>query len=334
MQATAENITATAKETMVVILTYMRSGSTFTGDIVQRNPDVFYVFEPLHSVERFLRGKVNLMFFNHSQPSRRISRSQKTLENFLTCNMRDVDVFTLGQAHMSNSIDTRAYHSCKTHNAGILGTLDCLPVLEQPCVRSRVSCVKTIRFNMTDMTYLMDKYRNIKIVHLIRDPRATLRSQKSVGEFSWDSLDIHAEKLCQRAKRDFDVSSKMKSLYPGRILTLRYEDLAERPFVMTEQIYRFIGLDLTPSIRDYVQNITNASDKACVNIRLCTRKKSTKIISKWRTSLSYNQVSAIDNICEPLYKVMGYLPVNNEQNLHNLSVPMYTAVPEEKSLEH
>lgn len=62
---------------MVVILTYMRSGSTFTGDIIQRNPDVFYVFEPLHSVERFLRGKVNLMFFNHRYVSRQRVTNRK-----------------------------------------------------------------------------------------------------------------------------------------------------------------------------------------------------------------------------------------------------------------
>ncbi|XP_046580091.1 uncharacterized protein LOC124287636 [Haliotis rubra] len=34
--------------TKVILLTYMRSGSTFTGDILSAHPDVFYFFEPLH----------------------------------------------------------------------------------------------------------------------------------------------------------------------------------------------------------------------------------------------------------------------------------------------
>lgn len=33
--------------TPIVILTYMRSGSSFVGDVLQQNKDVFYLFEPL-----------------------------------------------------------------------------------------------------------------------------------------------------------------------------------------------------------------------------------------------------------------------------------------------
>ncbi|XP_067660650.1 carbohydrate sulfotransferase 6-like isoform X2 [Haliotis asinina] len=325
IENTEKRIKTTGKKTMVVLLTYMRSGSTFTGDVIQNHPDVFYVFEPLHSIERLHKGKVNLMFLNESLPTRVPSVSQKTLENFLTCNMRGIDLYTLSQRHMSNSIDTRDYHNCRKRKSGVLGTLDCLPVLEQSCVRSRVSCVKTIRFNMTDMRYLMNKHENIKVIHLIRDPRATLRSQKNVGQISFDGLDMHAEKFCQRVKRDLDVSSEIKPFYPGRILTVRYEDLAEKPFMTTKQIYRFLGLNITVSIQGYVQNITSASGNICRRNALCTNKNSTEILSKWRTILSYSQVAVIDKICEPLYNVMGYLPAT-EHSLRNLSVPMYTTL--------
>lgn len=47
----------TLNYTPVVIVAYMRSGSTFLGNIIQHDPDVFYVFEPLKSIERtFLRA--------------------------------------------------------------------------------------------------------------------------------------------------------------------------------------------------------------------------------------------------------------------------------------
>lgn len=39
----------------VVILTYMRSGSSFCGDVLQANDDVFYLFEPLRSVQFHFR---------------------------------------------------------------------------------------------------------------------------------------------------------------------------------------------------------------------------------------------------------------------------------------
>ena len=36
--------------TAIVIITYMRSGSSLTGDILQQTPGAFYVYEPLHAL--------------------------------------------------------------------------------------------------------------------------------------------------------------------------------------------------------------------------------------------------------------------------------------------
>ena len=38
--------------TPVILLGYMRSGSSLTGDILQQNSDVFYVYEPLHDLQK------------------------------------------------------------------------------------------------------------------------------------------------------------------------------------------------------------------------------------------------------------------------------------------
>jgi len=41
----------------VVVLTYMRSGSSLTGDILQHTNDTFYVFEPYRSLYTTLKSK-------------------------------------------------------------------------------------------------------------------------------------------------------------------------------------------------------------------------------------------------------------------------------------
>ena len=41
---------------MVVVMTYQRSGSSFFGEIFDRNPDAFYVYEPLDSLYTSLYG--------------------------------------------------------------------------------------------------------------------------------------------------------------------------------------------------------------------------------------------------------------------------------------
>ena len=53
--------------TGVVIVTYMRSGSSLTGDILQQSPDVFYVYEPLQAFNIFntrSADATNLTFVN------------------------------------------------------------------------------------------------------------------------------------------------------------------------------------------------------------------------------------------------------------------------------
>ena len=44
------------KVTHVLVLAYMRSGSTFTGQLFNRNPDSFYWFEPVESIYTAMYG--------------------------------------------------------------------------------------------------------------------------------------------------------------------------------------------------------------------------------------------------------------------------------------
>ena len=53
------------KRQAVILLTYMRSGSSLTGDILQQSPGTFYLYEPLHYLSRsYLTTKENLTFIN------------------------------------------------------------------------------------------------------------------------------------------------------------------------------------------------------------------------------------------------------------------------------
>ena len=85
---TAEPVQTTA----VIILTYMRSGSSLTGDILQQAPGVFYLYEPLHYLGRALAVKENVTFVNgtvrsvvcllfNSLPRDRFSGSVEYLSN-------------------------------------------------------------------------------------------------------------------------------------------------------------------------------------------------------------------------------------------------------------
>lgn len=50
--------------TLILVLTYLRSGSTLTGDILQQSPKSFYMYEPLRSYKSniFLDGQICNIF--------------------------------------------------------------------------------------------------------------------------------------------------------------------------------------------------------------------------------------------------------------------------------
>lgn len=63
-QTTSSSVNIRSRAHIVLIVSYMRSGSTLTGDIMQHFPGAFYVFEPFHSVVLRTRRGQSLMYTN------------------------------------------------------------------------------------------------------------------------------------------------------------------------------------------------------------------------------------------------------------------------------
>ena len=52
----------------VVLLAYYRGGSSMLGELMNQNPEVFYVFEPLRGVHRWLYGNTGVNTTNMYMP--------------------------------------------------------------------------------------------------------------------------------------------------------------------------------------------------------------------------------------------------------------------------
>ena len=50
--------------TQVLLLTYMRSGSSLVGDILQHMPDAFYVYEPLRMLGVINKRNASIRYVN------------------------------------------------------------------------------------------------------------------------------------------------------------------------------------------------------------------------------------------------------------------------------
>ena len=107
----------------------------------------------------------------------------------------------------------------------------CVPKLKTACEQSNVRVIKTIRLSLKLISHLMKEVPGLKIVHLVRDPRATLRSQMSFGMCP---MPKHGgtynctNKYCTRLESDSAEMEYLSKMYKGRVATVFYEDIAAR----------------------------------------------------------------------------------------------------------
>ncbi|XP_055860558.1 carbohydrate sulfotransferase 3-like isoform X2 [Biomphalaria glabrata] len=298
----------------LIIMTYMRSGSTLTGDIIQQSQDVFYMYEPLWNIERVLTNKSGngtLTFLNGTSlpfvynAEFYMARKIQILESVLNCSLMELDVGTLTQYHMFNSLSTRAFGLCANHQKDmeILGR--CVRVLQNDCRKSKVVVIKVIRSSMLEMYRLMTREPRLKVLHLLRDPRGTMKSQYLVGAFNWTHLPKTSLGHCQRVSRDLEMSQFVSEEFPGRIFILRYEDLVERPIRVTKQLYSFVNLTLTLEIQNYIWNITYGGNPDGCNI--CTvRENATETAYSWRKKMSFASIWMIQSQCWSVMNILKY----------------------------
>ena len=121
-------------------------------------------------------------------------------------------------------------------------------------------------------------------------------------------------------------SQRLKKLYPGRILTARYEDLAQKPLDFAARLLDFAGLDMYPSLRQYVWNITSSHDKVKEGMWKTKRSNSSLTAGQWRQDSDFPFVAEVDRKCAQLYRHMGYLPFANETALRNTRLPYFRDV--------
>ena len=122
-------------------------------------------------------------------------------------------------------------------------------------------------------------------------------------------------------------SERLRQQYPGRILSARYEDLAERPLHFAQRLLSFAGLEMTPGQRQYIWNITSSAVEAKEKAGGTLRRDSKQTASNWRVNnTTYTFVANIDKYCTDLYARMGYFPLHSEREMKNLSIPVYRDV--------
>lgn len=316
-----EEATSRVLPVHLLIVTQRRSGSSFLGQIFNQNPWVFFHFEPLKLLEiqknvypnassllanllkcRFDRTPHLTDFYNHETLHR---MSSKVLCSPPLC-VTNVDY---------NKMRSSTVKKCGPLEAEVMTNL---------CNVYPHKVVKLIRlYSVESLTPLLkDKDINLKVIHLLRDPRGTLSSRSkedpkrtkalSLGK----SLSHDAAYICRRMRHNFNFARNNPELLRGRYLRVRYEDIATDPEGWTAALYKFAGMgDVPVNVHNWIQQNTRESTSEASRDIYSTHRNSSANAQAWRHHVTFPVVKEIQKYCGEVMEEVGYRQVKEAGDL-------------------
>nr|CAB3230801.1 carbohydrate sulfotransferase 1 [Phallusia mammillata] len=312
----------------VIIVTNYRSGSTFLGQLFNHHTDAFYTFEPL-------------LPFTQRCPEQLRPMTQ-VLHQMLKCDFPDIgELYSRVKGPVRHShldveclIDNFCFRR-KTdelcgkelcpfgiqHKCAKCGPIH-LPRVNNLCRSKKMSVIKVIRLCdiMGLKTIMNDPTMDLKIIHLVRDPRGIQSSRLKIDK-TWDvrsSSENTCSRLVYNAKMGFANTTETKWL-KDRYYKIRYEDLALEPFKYADEIYKFVGLDFQPQIKRWItQNTQGQKPRTKYKKKgqaFTTNRDSAAAMESWRKHLSFANVSVVQKNCKEAMDMSGYTSVANKDQL-------------------
>ena len=164
---------------------------------------------------------------------------------------------------------------------------------------------------------LLDLYPRAHIVHLVRDPRAVMASQKN----RWRRRKLAADGMAVPRYESVRVWVNYHPYTVGRlwvqatraalelaehprVTLVRYEDLVQNPEPTVRTLCGLLGLSYDPAMLDVAQ-VNSSHQSSAGGAR---KGMHTDSIDRWRLALTGAETAVTEQICGPLMRRFGYQP--------------------------
>ena len=180
----------------------------------------------------------------------------------------------------------------------------CRDILRLKCLNARLRVIKTIRLDMTTIGQALERYGNIKVLHLVRHPGAMMHSRIAVNVNEGPNTTI-----CRRMCDDVTERQRLERIgYKNNFLLLRYEDVVKSFKTAAEAIFQFI--DSQPPEHHLNWWIKRHTRNRRDNDNLGTiRKNPSEHIDKWQTSnhsIDIRNLLEFNNECQNVIRLLSY----------------------------
>jgi hypothetical protein len=188
-------------------------------------------------------------------------------------------------------------------------------------------------FFFCDILYEM--FPEAQFIHLVRDPRAVVRSANQFPRLPDDTI-VNASNW--RHFMSAGYHRLTRHVPPAQRRTIRYEDLTSNPEEVVREICRFIDEPFEEQMLRFYQESEEYMPSTIDELggsHKVTRPVYTDRQKKWQHELSDSEVKAIEFFCSDYMSLFGYEPYNPSTSLSSILPAstkwLYTLV---KRLQH
>ncbi|XP_057316559.1 carbohydrate sulfotransferase 6-like [Hydractinia symbiolongicarpus] len=322
----------------ILIVSSQYCGSSLLGELFNQNPQVFYLYEPLRS----------LNYYKDNRPTD-VYDAMVThlLDGIFHCKFDELSYFANFMSFQYSSLKSRlasralsAPPLCPPVNSRSFYSIRmCTPLKPQTtsaiCKLHQHTVVKTVQFvDVHKLSYLMDKDSSdysLKVVHLVRDPRAIVfthfLSEDNSSTNSSDDLKSYSKNLCDQMLRNIKYAITAPPWLQGKYTLLRYEDLGTNPHQIAELVYKFVGVPVAPQVRMWLDKLaygattrsSQTGSSTSGSVEDFYSKNLTSSVHNWRVQMKYTAVRVIETECYEVMNLLGYKIVDDEEELTTLS---------------
>lgn len=353
---------------LVYVLTTWRSGSSFFGELFNQNPGVFFLYEPMWHIWQKL------------YPGDALSLQGAERDMLSALYRCDFSVFQLYNTQPGKNLTTLdvfgapfnkvicSYPLCPLYRKDVVGMVEdkvctkCPPrslhSLEEQCLKYDTIVIKGVRvLDINVLAPLMeDPTLDLKVVHLVRDPRAmansrirskhglirenlqVMRSQNpkmrrmpmidpNHKPSRRDVSDYHAvgamEVICEHMSKTLNTALASPSWLRGKYVMVRYEDLVENPVKTLKRVYDFVNLTVSRDMEAFVVNMTSGHSNSAKPFQVSSRN-ATIAASTWRTVLTFQQIRQVEEYCRHAMSLLGYSRVRTLWEAKDMSKTLLT----------
>ncbi|XP_063610766.1 carbohydrate sulfotransferase 6-like [Penaeus indicus] len=292
----------------VVLFSRWRSGSTFMGEVLKKaGRGVFYSYEPLYEYG------VHVLYEDIEETHLAVEE----VKHILRCQ------FDFGKIEEMLRSNPLLREACKT--SGICKDAN---HTAEVCRKSSLHVAKVLRLGLRWARPLLEMEDvDVKLIYLVRDPRAVFSSRAKVAWCSTPTCK-DVKTVCSLLEDDLLEASLLQEDYPTRFHFILYDRFCQTPLAALQKLMGFLGLPVTRDQEKILQSKLPSMDA------LSIYKNSSAQAQLWRKRTSFTSVvMPIQRWCWTSLENLGLRMFFSEKDLGNMSLPVVLQDGESRGLK-